>query len=64
MSQSPLQRLDQEIAFLCLIGSIKATAALLGAAQTIDHHPADLGCLLDLIGEKAQEIAKMSGFNA
>lgn len=62
MSFDPVNRLDQELAFATLVGSLKSTAALLGAARTIDVPPGDLAHLLDLIAEKAVGVAELSGF--
>jgi hypothetical protein len=62
MSFDPVQRLDQELGFACLIGALKSTSALLGAAKSIDVSPHDLSLLLDLITEKAVGVAELSGF--
>jgi hypothetical protein len=58
----PEREPDKEMAFATLVGSLKSTAALLGAAKTIDVSPHDLSHLLDLIAEKAVSVAEMSGF--
>jgi hypothetical protein len=62
MNFQPESELDKELALATLVGSLKSTSALLGAARSIDVSPQDLSHLLDLITEKAVGVAAMSGF--
>jgi hypothetical protein len=64
ISCNPEARFAQELAFATLIGSLRSTSALLGSAKSIDLSPGDLSHLLDLITEKAQEVAELSGFKS
>ena len=59
----PFNRLDLEFGFHTLIGASKSVAALLHTARSIDVSPGDLGCLLDLLTEKAEACQSLAGFN-
>ena len=62
MAPDPIARLDQEMGFFTLIHATRGLSVLAGEARNLSIKQNQLEALLDLIAEKAETLARTSGF--